>query len=49
MRESFMPGVDEALLQSFKKARNYNAVVTGPTLKAKADDFAKNLGYNEWK
>ena len=49
MRESFMPGVDEALLESFKKAGNCNAVVTGPTLKAKADDFAKNLGHDEWK
>ena len=44
-----MPDVDEALLQSFKKARNCNAVVSGPMLKAKADDFAKNLGYNGWK
>ena len=43
-----MPDVDEALFQSFKKARNCNAVVSGPMLKAKANDFAKNLGYNEW-
>ena len=43
MRESFMPDVDEALLQNFKKARNCDAFVSGPMLKAKADDFAKNL------
>ena len=43
MRESFMPDVDEALFQNFKKARNCNAFVSGPTLKGKADEFAKNL------
>ena len=47
MRESSMPDVDEALLQSLKKAHNCNAFVTGPMLKAKADDFAKIN--NEWK
>ena len=49
MRELSMRYVDEALLHSFIKARNCNAVVSGPMLKAMADDFAKNFGNNRWK
>ena len=49
MRESSLPDTYEALLQSFISARNCCAVVSGLMFKAKADDFAKNLGYNEWK
>ena len=38
MRESSMPDVDEALLQTFKTARNCNVVhVSKPMHKAKAD------------
>lgn len=42
------PKVDSALLSWFKRVRANNMSVTGPVLKLKAEQFAKEIGLSDW-
>ena len=48
VRPARFNAVDDALLQWFTHARSSNIPVTGPAMKAKAEDISHQLGIYDW-
>ena len=48
VRPARFNAVDDALLQCFTHARSSNIPVTGPAMKAKAEDISHQLGIYDW-
>lgn len=48
-RQSTLADIDEALVVWFRHARNCNAMLSGPIIRAKAEKLAENLGHENWK
>lgn len=48
-RTATLLDIDTALLKWFQFARNNHAVISGPILQAKAEQFARDLGHDDWK
>lgn len=48
-RLSDYKGIDDCLLKYFRLAQAANVVLTGPSLRTKAESYATSLGYVGWK
>lgn len=49
IREADLPDVEECLVKWFKQCLEKNVSLGGPILKEKAEAFAKQLGYNDFR